>query len=183
MHACGTFPLPNRQSCHRHRHEAWRALRAPMGRRRLRWCRAASRAGGSKKLAKGSGSRVQSRSVDADPIALPKRTVSMLRAHRVEQLERRLLLGQGKITETALVFSNVEGNMLWPDDLTRICARVVLAKKLPRVTFQRCGTRMPRCLSMLDLTCSPSLAGSATQSQASPSIFTGTSLRAPMPGG
>jgi integrase len=68
-------------------------------------------------------------------IALPKRAVTMLRAHRVEQLERRLILGQGKITDTTLVFSNVEGNMLWPDDLTRIWARVVLAKKLPRVTF------------------------------------------------
>jgi integrase len=68
-------------------------------------------------------------------IVLPKRAVTMLRAHRVDQLERRLILGQGKITDTTLVFSNIEGNMLWPDDLTRIWARVVLAKKLPRVTF------------------------------------------------
>ena len=68
-------------------------------------------------------------------IALPKRAVTMLRAHRVEQLERRFILGQGKITDTTLVFSNVEGNMLWPDDLTRMWARAVLGKKLPRVTF------------------------------------------------
>ena len=68
-------------------------------------------------------------------IALPNRAVTMLRAHRKEQLERRLVLGQGKITDATLVFSNVEGDMLWPDDLTRIWARVILAKKLPRVTF------------------------------------------------
>jgi integrase len=68
-------------------------------------------------------------------IALPKRAVAMLRAHRIEQLERRLALGQGKITDTTLVFSKVEGDMQWPDDLTRMWARVVKAKKLPRVTF------------------------------------------------
>jgi integrase len=49
-------------------------------------------------------------------------------------MERQLVLGQGKITDSTLVFSNVDGDMLWPDDLTRIWARVILAKKLP-LTF------------------------------------------------
>jgi integrase len=31
--------------------------------------------------------------------------------------------------------SSTEGELLWPDDLTRIWARVSLAKQLPKVTF------------------------------------------------
>jgi integrase len=36
---------------------------------------------------------------------------------------------------SSLVFSDAEAAMLWPDDLTRVWARVSVAKKLPRVTF------------------------------------------------
>ena len=68
-------------------------------------------------------------------IALPKRAVAMLRAHRAEQMRTRLLLGLGKPDDKTLVFSDFDGEMLWPDDLTRVWARVSLAKRLPRVTF------------------------------------------------
>ena len=68
-------------------------------------------------------------------ITLPKRAVTTLSAHRAEQLRVRLALGLGKPQDTTLVFSDPEGGMLWPDNLTRVWARVVLAKGLPRVTF------------------------------------------------
>lgn len=68
-------------------------------------------------------------------ITLPKRAVAMLRNHRVEQMQMRLALGLGKVNDETLVFCEADGSMLRPDDLTRIWARVSLAKKLPRVTF------------------------------------------------
>jgi integrase len=68
-------------------------------------------------------------------IMLPQRAVAMLRGHRIAQLEQRLVLGLGKIADNTLVFSTVEGEMIWPDDLTRVWARVCSAKQLPRVTF------------------------------------------------
>jgi integrase len=68
-------------------------------------------------------------------ITLPKRAVAMLRAYKAEQMRTRLVLGLGKIVDDTLVFSDAEGAMLWPDDLTRVWARVSIAKRLPRVTF------------------------------------------------
>jgi Phage integrase family len=59
----------------------------------------------------------------------------MLRAHRTDQMRTRLALGLGRPEDKTLVFSDAEGEMLWPDDLTRVWTRVLLAKKLPRVTF------------------------------------------------
>jgi len=68
-------------------------------------------------------------------VMLPQRAVAVLRGHRIGQLEQRLVLGLGKIADDTLVFSTVEGEMIWPDDLTRVWARVCSANQLPRVTF------------------------------------------------
>jgi integrase len=48
-------------------------------------------------------------------ITLPLKAVSLLRAHKVAQLEIRLALGQGRSTEATLVFSTVEGELLASD--------------------------------------------------------------------
>ena len=49
----------------------------------------------------------------------------MLRAHKVKQLELRLVLGLGKIEPTTLVFSTVEGELLRPRNVTKAWSRVV----------------------------------------------------------
>ena len=66
-------------------------------------------------------------------ITLPPDTIAILCAHKVKQMELRLLLGQGGAP--FLVFSDVEGNMLSPDHLSRDWRRVCNAKKLPRVSL------------------------------------------------
>jgi integrase len=68
-------------------------------------------------------------------VALPQRAVTTLRAHRLHQMQMRVALGLGKLTDATLLFTDRNGEMLWPDDLTRIWARVCLAKGLPKVTF------------------------------------------------
>ena len=66
-------------------------------------------------------------------ISLPPSSVEVLRAHRRRQLELRIALGQGRQEPTALVFSNLEGGPLSPDNLSREWRRVAAARKLPRV--------------------------------------------------
>jgi integrase len=68
-------------------------------------------------------------------ISLPPDTVAMLRAHKVKQLELRLVLGMGNIERDTLVFSDVEGRMLNPHAVSRAWRRVCDAKELPRVSF------------------------------------------------
>ena len=68
-------------------------------------------------------------------ITLPAETVAMLRAHKVKQMELRLVLGAGNITRETLVFSTVDSALLSPDNLSRDWRRVSAAKKLPRVSF------------------------------------------------
>jgi integrase len=57
----------------------------------------------------------------------------MLREHYKAQCELRLKLGQGG--KPVLVFSDIEGNMLSPDNLSRDWRRVCDARKLPRISF------------------------------------------------
>ena len=67
----------------------------------------------------------------------PKAEISTqwLRAHKVRQLEIRLVVGLGKIEPTTLVFGDVEGAPLKPHTVSRAWQRVVAAKGLPRVSF------------------------------------------------
>ena len=68
-------------------------------------------------------------------ITLPPDAVTMLRTHKVKQMEFRLALGMGKPEASTLVFSDVDGEMLKPHTVSRAWRRVVVAKKLPAVTF------------------------------------------------
>jgi integrase len=66
-------------------------------------------------------------------VSLPTEAISVLRAHKIAQMEMRLALGQGG--QPTLVFSTIEGNLLSPDGLSRSWRRLCAAKKLPRVSF------------------------------------------------
>jgi integrase len=72
----------------------------------------------------------------AAPIhTLPTSVVDVLRDHRRQQLEQRLALGLGRLPDDALVFSDVEGNPLSPDTVSRDWSNLVIARKLPKVSF------------------------------------------------
>jgi integrase len=58
-------------------------------------------------------------------ISLPVESVTMLRAHKVQQMELRLLLGQGPIKRDTLVFSNVDGGLLRPRNVSKAWWRLV----------------------------------------------------------
>ena len=66
-------------------------------------------------------------------VGLAPETIAGLRDHRRRQLELRLQLGQGG--QPSLVFSDVSGNLLSPDNLSRDWRRVCDARKLPAVSF------------------------------------------------
>src|SRR5262245_20239337 len=66
-------------------------------------------------------------------ISLPASAVEALRAHRKAQLETRLATGLGKLEGDSLVFCNVDGSPLSPDNLSRDWRRAVKALKLPDV--------------------------------------------------
>jgi len=68
-------------------------------------------------------------------ISLSSDAVAMLRAHKVKQLELRLALGMGNITPDTLVFSNIEGGLMSPDNLSADWNRFVKTRDLPRVSF------------------------------------------------
>jgi integrase len=68
-------------------------------------------------------------------ITLPSETVTMLRAHKVKQMELRLVLGMGNIASDTLVFSDVEGELLSPHAISRSWRMLLIRKKLPRVAF------------------------------------------------
>jgi integrase len=61
--------------------------------------------------------------------------VAILRAHRRQQNEQRLLLGLGGADATDLVFALADGSPYPPDKLSRDWLRIVTARKLPRVMF------------------------------------------------
>jgi integrase len=50
-------------------------------------------------------------------------------------MEIRLALGMGKPEGDTLVFSDIEGRLVKPHTVSRAWRRVVVAKKLPAVTF------------------------------------------------
>jgi integrase len=54
--------------------------------------------------------------------------VALLRAHKVKQLELRLVLGLGKAEPATLVFSTVEGELLRPRNVTKAWSRTVPGK-------------------------------------------------------
>jgi integrase len=68
-------------------------------------------------------------------LILPPETVAMLRTHKVQQMQLRLVLGQGSIKPETFVFSTIEEGMLSPDNLSRDWRRVCNSKKLPQVSF------------------------------------------------
>jgi integrase len=67
-------------------------------------------------------------------ITLPSSTVAELRAHWKATLERRLILGQGKIDDDALVFATELGNTRSPNAMSKEWRRAVHAAKL-KATF------------------------------------------------
>jgi integrase len=68
-------------------------------------------------------------------LSLPSAAVSTLRDHRKAQLEIRLVLGIGKIPDTAFVFGDHMGNVRDPDWLTKAWGRLVASASLPEVTL------------------------------------------------
>ena len=68
-------------------------------------------------------------------VSLAAETVTVLRAHKVAQLKLRLQLGMGNITPETLVFSNIDGGLLSPDNLSRDWRRALVKHRLPLVKF------------------------------------------------
>jgi integrase len=68
-------------------------------------------------------------------IKLPSNAVTVLRAHKVQQLELRLQIGMGKPGPDAWVFTTIEGTMIPPDNLSNNWHRICRARGLPLVTF------------------------------------------------
>jgi len=68
-------------------------------------------------------------------VSLPTNVVDVLREHRRQQLEQRLMLGLGRPGDDDLVFCRVDGSPHWPDNLSRDWARTVRRLKLPIVSF------------------------------------------------
>lgn len=67
-------------------------------------------------------------------IALPTSAVELLRAHRVKQLEERLLLGLGR-NDGDLVFTQIIGQPVSPDNFSKEFSRLVKRAGLRHVTF------------------------------------------------
>lgn len=68
-------------------------------------------------------------------ISLPAPTIDVLRAHRRQQLEHRLLVGLGRPGPDDLVFALPDGSAYPPDKLSRDWGNVVRDRRLPRVMF------------------------------------------------
>jgi integrase len=68
-------------------------------------------------------------------ISLPASAVDSLKAHRKAQLESRLAIGLGKLEPHSLVFCQLDGSPMSPDNLSRDWRRAVKAFKLPDVMF------------------------------------------------
>jgi integrase len=58
-------------------------------------------------------------------LTLGEGAVALLRAHKVKQLELRLVIGLGKIEPTTLVFSTIEGELLRPRNITKAWSRMM----------------------------------------------------------
>jgi integrase len=68
-------------------------------------------------------------------VSLPAPVVEVLRDHRRQQLEQRLLLGLGRSGPDDLVFTLPDGSPWPPDKLSRDWGNVVRLRRLPRVMF------------------------------------------------
>jgi integrase len=68
-------------------------------------------------------------------IALPPRAIELLRAHRKAALELRLQLGQGKLSDTDLIFANVDGSPISPNYFSILWGRELKRAGLPSRTF------------------------------------------------
>lgn len=68
-------------------------------------------------------------------ITLPATAVTVLRAHRKAQQERRLQLGQGKAAADALIFPTWDGEPQSPNGLSKEWSRTLKRAKLPAVTL------------------------------------------------
>ena len=68
-------------------------------------------------------------------LALPASAVAVLRSYHLAQLKIRLALGLGRPGPDALLFSNPDGSLRSPDNLSRDWKRAVVALELPQVTF------------------------------------------------
>jgi integrase len=68
-------------------------------------------------------------------ISLPPEATAMLRAHRIKQMETRLVLGMGKPDENTLVLSDVEGRMISPHSVSRAWRMACRTRKFPQVPF------------------------------------------------
>jgi integrase len=68
-------------------------------------------------------------------ITLPPEAVAVLQAHKVRTMELRLVIGAGAIKSDTLLFSNIEGELLRPRNLTKAWDRARVALKLPAVSF------------------------------------------------
>jgi integrase len=66
-------------------------------------------------------------------VSLPSDAVTMLRAHKVAQMELRLQLGQGG--QPALVFSTIEGGHISPNWVSATWFRICRSKNLAQVPF------------------------------------------------
>lgn len=77
---------------------------------------------------KGGRGGASSRRIDLDAV-----TVTVLRQHRLRQLEDRAFLGRGKLTPADPVFCREDGELIDPDGLTQRFARHVKDARLPRI--------------------------------------------------
>jgi len=68
-------------------------------------------------------------------VSLPSPVVDVLRTHRRQQLEQRLLLGLGRPAQNDLVFALPDGSPWPPDKLSRDWGNIVRDRRLPRVMF------------------------------------------------
>jgi integrase len=65
-------------------------------------------------------------------IPLPAWATSEIERHRKQQLERAMALGAGR---PELVFTDIVGDAIKPNNLSRDWARVLRSKGLPRISF------------------------------------------------
>jgi integrase len=68
-------------------------------------------------------------------ITLPAIAIQVLREHRRELLERRLQLGQGKLSPEDLLFSNLEGQPLRTIRISTLWGELAERIGLPQITF------------------------------------------------